>query len=54
VKVPELLPSLAFGAFTTLLILPGRGGGMGRWRGFVLLAMYALYVAMTLHAEGKG
>lgn len=53
VKLPELMPSLIFGAVTTLLILPGRGGSMGRWRGFVLLVMYALYVAMTLHAEAK-
>ena len=54
VRFPELLPSLVLGAVTTLLILPGRGGAMGRWRGFLLLALYALYVGMTLHAEGKG
>ncbi|MEO5917244.1 MAG: hypothetical protein ABIS50_23640 [Luteolibacter sp.] len=51
VKLPELLPSLIFGAVTTLLILPGRGGAMGRWRGFILLTMYGLYVAVTLQAD---
>lgn len=50
VKLPELLPSLLFGAITTLLILPGRGGRLGRWRGFVLLALYAAYVAANLGA----
>jgi cation:H+ antiporter len=52
VKLPELLPSLVFGVITTLLILPGRGCVLGRWRGFVLLALYALYVGMTLNAGG--
>jgi len=52
VKPPELVPSLVFGVVTTVLILPGRGGNLGRWRGFVLLGLYALYVAMTLNAGG--
>ncbi|MDZ4288499.1 MAG: hypothetical protein U0984_11105, partial [Prosthecobacter sp.] len=53
VKLPELLPSLIFGVITTLLILPGRGGRLGRWRGFVLLALYAAYVAANLRtAQG--
>ena len=51
VKPPELMPSLVFGVVTTLMILPGRGGALGRWRGFVLLAVYALYIAMTLSAS---
>lgn len=50
VKMPELVPSLVFGVVTTLLILPGKGGALGRWRGFVLLGLYAVYVAMTLNA----
>lgn len=50
VKLPELVPSLVFGVVTTLVILPGRGGSLGRWRGFVLLALYGLYVAMTLRS----
>jgi cation:H+ antiporter len=49
VKLPELMPSLLFGILTTLMILPGRGGVIGRWRGFVLLALYAAFVLMTLH-----
>lgn len=52
VKLPELMPSLLFGMLTTLMILPGRGGTLGRWRGFALLALYALYVAMTLRTAG--
>lgn len=53
VKPPELVPSLSFGIVTTLMILPGKGGNLGRWRGFVLLGMYAVYVAMTLSAGGS-
>jgi cation:H+ antiporter len=49
VKLPELMPSLLFGILTTLMILPGRGGVIGRWRGFVLLALYAAFVVATLH-----
>lgn len=48
VKLPELLPSLVFGALVTILVLPGRGGSLRRWRGFALLAGYAFYVAITL------
>ena len=54
VKVPELIPSLVFGFVTTLVILPGKGGTLGRWRGFVLLALYAGYLTMTLRAGGSG
>jgi len=52
VKPPEIFPSLVFGIVTTLLILPSKGGVLGRWRGFVLLGLYAAYVAMTLNAGG--
>ncbi len=52
VRPPELAPSLAFGIMTTLMILPGKGGYLGRWRGFVLLALYVVYVAMTLRTGG--
>lgn len=50
VSLRELMPSLIFGLVTTLIILPGRGGVMGRWRGFVLLRMYAEYVTWELRA----
>ncbi len=50
VKLPELMPSLIFGGVTTILILPGAGGALGRWRGFALLSIYAVYVTMTLHS----
>jgi cation:H+ antiporter len=48
VKTPEILPGIAFGIGTTLLILPGRGGHLGRWRGFVLLLLYAAFVTFTM------
>ncbi|MBE2282012.1 MAG: calcium/sodium antiporter [Prosthecobacter sp.] len=50
VKLPEIVPSLAFGVITMLLILPGKGGHLGRGRGLVLLATYAAYLALTLKA----
>ena len=48
VKTPEILPGIAFGIGTTLLILPGCGGHLGRWRGFVLLLLYAAFVTFTM------
>jgi cation:H+ antiporter len=48
VKMPEVLPSLAFGIITTLLVLPGRAGHLGRWRGFALLLAYAAFIAITM------
>ncbi len=50
VNLRELMPSLVLGIVTTLMILPGRGGIMGRWRGFVLLGLYAVYVTWELRA----
>jgi cation:H+ antiporter len=49
VKVPEVLPSLGFGVITVLLILPGKDGTLGRWRGVVLLLLYAAYLMTTLN-----
>ncbi|MFM2141491.1 MAG: hypothetical protein RLZZ476_35 [Verrucomicrobiota bacterium] len=54
VKVPDLMPSLVFGIVTTLMILPGKGGRLERWRGFVLLALYAAYLTLTLQRGGSG
>lgn len=54
VNVTELRPSLILGVVTTLLILPGKGGALGRWRGFVLLLVYAGYVTMSIRAGGGG
>ena len=42
------MPSLLFGALTTLLIIPGPGGYIGRFRGFLLLAIYGIYVMLSL------
>jgi cation:H+ antiporter len=53
VKVPEILPSLIFGGVTTLLILPGAGGSLGRWRGFALLLIYAAFVLMTVNQTSQ-
>jgi|UniRef100_UPI003784D38F cation:H+ antiporter len=48
VQLPEILPSLAFGLISTLLILPGRAGHLGRWRGFALLLAYVAFIAITM------
>ncbi len=48
VNLPEIMPSLFFGALTTLLIIPGPGGHIGRFRGFLLLAIYGIYVMLSL------
>jgi cation:H+ antiporter len=53
VNPPELLPSLLFGVVTTLLVLPGRRGVLGRWRGCALLAIHVLYLFMTLRAAER-
>lgn len=48
VRLPEIQPSLIFGVFTVLLILPARCGSIRRWRGVVLLALYGAYLLLTL------
>ena len=48
----ELAPTLALGVVTTLLILPGRGGSLGRWRGLTLLLIYVGYVVVSIQAGG--
>ncbi|MDP1591713.1 MAG: calcium/sodium antiporter [Prosthecobacter sp.] len=54
VKRAEVMPSLACGAVAVLLIWPPRSGFLRRWHGFVLLALYVVYVSMTLGAGGAG
>ncbi|MFC5457396.1 sodium:calcium antiporter [Prosthecobacter fluviatilis] len=49
VRLPEIMPCLLFGAVTTLLIIPGLDGSIPRWRGIVLLALYAAYMVLTLN-----
>lgn len=51
IHLPELQTSLIFGFVTVLIIYPGRNGHLGRARGFVLLAIYACYIGMTLHQD---
>lgn len=53
VNFREIVPALVFCAVTTLMILPGRGGQLSRRRGFALLAVYAVYLAMTLWTGGS-
>ncbi|WP_395742466.1 sodium:calcium antiporter [Prosthecobacter sp.] len=48
VNLSEIMPSLIFGALTTLLIIPGPGGHIGRWRGVLLLGIYVVYVMLSL------
>lgn len=54
VNLPEIQPSLLFGVVTTLLIIPGRGGHIPRWRGMLLLALYAAYMTLTLRQGAAG
>lgn len=52
VKLPEVLPSLVFGVLTMLLILPGKGGHLPRWRGLALLIVYAIFIMLTVRESG--
>lgn len=52
VKVPELVPSLVFGAVTVLMILPDGEDRVPRWRGGVLLALYVAYTLLSLRLGG--
>jgi len=52
VNLPEVQPSLIFGALTMLLILPGKGGNLPRWRGLALLVVYAIFIMVTLRESG--
>lgn len=52
VNLPEVLPSLVFGAVTMLLILPGKGGHLPRWRGLALLVVYTIFILLTVHESG--
>ena len=49
----DVAVALGFGVLTLLLILP-HAGVIPRWRGLVLLAAYATYVAATLYLGGSG
>ncbi len=44
----EVSATLLFGIAATVIIFPRRGGHVGRGRGLLLLALYALYVAAIL------
>ena len=48
VKLHEVLPVLAFGLITVILIWPPRHGHISRFRGWLLLGVYAIYVFVTL------
>lgn len=45
---PAVLLSLVFAVVLTLLLIPGRSLTLGRPRGVVLIAIYALYVVITI------
>ena len=51
VDLGELLPSLAFGMAAVLLIFPGKNGKLRRWRGFVLLLVYAGFLFVSTHSQ---
>lgn len=44
----EVAVSLIFGLVTVAVVFPGRGGAIGRGRGLLLLALYAIYVLAVL------
>jgi cation:H+ antiporter len=44
----EVALSLLVSVVTVVLVYPTRSGMIGRWRGFLLLALYAVYVVATL------
>jgi len=49
IHLGEVLPVLAFGLVTVILIWPPGHGYIGRARGLLLLALYAAYVIVTLN-----
>lgn len=49
----DVAVALGFGVLTLLFVLP-HAGVIPRWRGLVLLAAYATYVAATLYLGGSG
>ena len=52
VQLPEVLPSLVFGVLALLLITPARNGTLGRSRGFALLIVYVVFIAITVRQTG--
>ena len=48
IALREVLPVLAFGLITVILIWPPRHGYIGRSRGVLLLALYAVYVVIVV------
>ncbi len=44
----EILPAIIFGIITVALTYPTRDGMINRWRGFLLLALYSVYIFTTL------
>ena len=49
IQLGEVLPVLAFGLITVILIWPPGHGYIGRARGLLLLALYAAYVIVTVN-----
>ena len=48
IRLGKVLPVLAFGLVTMILIWPPRHGRIGRWRGILLFAIYAVYVIVAV------
>jgi len=49
----EIMPALFFSTVTVALTLPTRDGAIQRWRGFLLLALYALYLVVTFSRTNR-
>jgi len=52
VALDEAALSLAAGALSILLLVPGRRLALGRWRGVALLGLYVGFVALVVAAGG--
>jgi len=52
VALDEAALSLAAGALSILLLVPGRRLALGRWRGIALLGLYMGFVALVVAAGG--
>jgi cation:H+ antiporter len=48
VPLREVVVTLVFGVVALTFVYPPRNGFMGRWRGILLLALYAAYVTTVL------
>ena len=49
ISTDEILPSLVLGLTAVALTFPPKSGVIDRWRGYILLALYAVFLSATLN-----